>query len=379
MKLLYVAPRYHTNQVPIMEYLVRNGHEVHFLAYRKELTEDYHALTPDLCHSSLIYKIREYLFFRKNRSAQSRENFKLSKFLPSGVWLYSYIRKIKPEVVIIRGKKLSSAWVHIICKMCGVKNVILYTHDECFVAKPVIENPLKTKLKALIYPKENYSPVEYREVKREDAPFATGVNFFPFAMNFDSNLIQGRTYMQDGMIRILDIGKFRNYKNHFVLARAAAILSPDIREQIHITILGQAYTVEEKAYRHRLKQFIVEHQIENMFDVLDAVPYEQMPSVYLSHDVFVCASKSEDASTCLVEAMTFGDVCVSTDHNGTASYIQPDLGFLFETDNEQSLMNVLSTICERKKDLPEMGMKTFKYAKEHYSTDAYFKNLQTLL
>ena len=46
MRFLYVAPRYHTNQVPIIRGLKRKGHEVCFLSQYAGKVEDYSDLTP---------------------------------------------------------------------------------------------------------------------------------------------------------------------------------------------------------------------------------------------------------------------------------------------------------------------------------------------
>ena len=41
MKFLYVAPRYHTNQMDIMQGLTQLGHEVRFISHYAAIIEDY--------------------------------------------------------------------------------------------------------------------------------------------------------------------------------------------------------------------------------------------------------------------------------------------------------------------------------------------------
>ena len=55
MRFLYVAPRYHTNQVPIIRGLKRKGHEVCFLSQYAGKVEDYSDLTPTVIGYSRIF------------------------------------------------------------------------------------------------------------------------------------------------------------------------------------------------------------------------------------------------------------------------------------------------------------------------------------
>ena len=379
MNILFVAPRYHTNQVPIMEYLVKNNHVVHFLAYRKEYTEDYRVVEPELCHSSIIYKFLEFYYFRRNTSNIYRENFKISKFIPSCFWLVKYIMRIHPDVVIIRDKKHSSSLVYLISLICGVKHILLYTQDPCFISKEYNENRIKRYIKKIIYPKKIYSPVKYNELKSISCPIATGYSFIPFAMNFDDSRVKQRCYLRGNKVNILDVGKYRDYKNHFVLAKAIALLPSDVRNELRITIVGQAYSEEEKNYRQKLEAFIFDRKMEDIFVLKESIPYSQMADVYLQNDVFILTSKVEAASISILEAMKYGNVCISTNKNGTASYIQSDLGFIFESDNENSLRNVLLKIYDKKECLPELGRRTFEFASNNYSTEVYFHKLQMLI
>lgn len=362
-----------------MEYLVKNNHKVHFLVYRKERTEDYKVVKPKLCRPSMIYKVKEFFFFRKNINSIARENFKISQFIPSCCWLAKYLLKIKPDVVIIRDKKLSSSLVYIISLICCVKHIILYTQDPCFVSKICDENQIKRLIKKVIYPRKKYSPVKYKEVGSASYLNATEYSFIPFAMNFDANIVRKRNYLHNGKINILDVGKYRDYKNHFVLIKAVALLPQEVREEIRITIVGQAYSKEEKDYRYKLECFIFDKGLENIFILMESVPYYQMTDVYLQNDVFILTSKIEVASISILEAMKYGNVCISTNKNGTASYIRPDLGFIFESDNEISLKNILIEIYNKKEHLPKLGWETFEYASNNYSTEAYYNKLQKLI
>src|SRR5690625_5554899 len=46
MRILFVAPRFHTNQVPLMEALLAGGHQVQFHVERVRPSEDHSLVTP---------------------------------------------------------------------------------------------------------------------------------------------------------------------------------------------------------------------------------------------------------------------------------------------------------------------------------------------
>ena len=61
MRFLYVAPRYHTNQIPIMKGLIENGHEVRFFGHYAGRIEDYAYVKPEIIGYSFLYRIDDFL------------------------------------------------------------------------------------------------------------------------------------------------------------------------------------------------------------------------------------------------------------------------------------------------------------------------------
>ena len=54
MKILFIAPRFHTNQVHWMNSLIENGHQVEFHSQIKGKIENYKNLTPKLFQPCLF-------------------------------------------------------------------------------------------------------------------------------------------------------------------------------------------------------------------------------------------------------------------------------------------------------------------------------------
>ena len=62
MKFLYVAPRYHTNQMDIMKGLIEHGHEVCFISHYAAAIEDYSCVTPVVLGYSRLYRLLDHLY-----------------------------------------------------------------------------------------------------------------------------------------------------------------------------------------------------------------------------------------------------------------------------------------------------------------------------
>ena len=103
MRFLYVAPRYHTNQVPIIRGLKRKGHEVCFLSQYAGKVEDYSDLTPDsdsgIPGFSCFFD-RVYMALMKNRDAYAGDRKMKCGFLRSEI--KRAIRDSHGNVAILR-------------------------------------------------------------------------------------------------------------------------------------------------------------------------------------------------------------------------------------------------------------------------------------
>ena len=108
---MYIAARYHTNQIPIMKGWKEHGDEVVFLSQYKGGTEDYSILEPCvLGYSLLFYPILTfYRWFEKIRKKDGKGNYNFQAkagLLP--IVKFSHILlKFKPDLVIMRDRSVS--------------------------------------------------------------------------------------------------------------------------------------------------------------------------------------------------------------------------------------------------------------------------------
>lgn len=378
MRVMYVAPRFHTNQAPIVKNLLSLGHEVLFLVQRKEFSEDKSAIEPIVCKPNCIYKLIEDTKCNA-KSSVWREDFRLRYFVPSIRGVYNVIHLFKPDVIIYREPTMFSLVARIIAILLGVPNLILYTQSPCVLQEMSVKRKILNFVRRVLFGTKIYSPVYVSSLDEGvDTFFEQGVLFIPFIMEFD-DFVLNREYIPNGKIRLVDIGKYRDYKDHFVLVKALSLLPSDVKKEFDVTIVGQCVKDEEIEYYNLLLKFIRNKGLDDVIKLKSNIPFQDIDKVYLNNDVFILTSKRELASVAVLEAMKYGLVCISTNKNGTASYVDKKNGYIFKAEDEVSLCNILLDLFYKKNQLPQMGIHTYQYAKNEFSPNSYINKLLTMI
>ena len=325
---------------------------------------------------NIFFKFYDWLRYR-NKTYEEKERFTIKYFIPSVRDLVRNLLVFKPNVVIMREGGYSTILGTFICRILFVDRIVLYTQMPQYVNSIKPSKFIVKLYEKFLLPHISYTPVK-TAVYTEDFSqlHLTSKAFIPFVMKFKSDSLE-RGYLIGGKINLLDVGKYRDYKNHFILLNALSRLSKSTLETFRVTIIGQMTTDAEKDYCNRMKSFVTENNLVDTVTIKDAILHTEMPNMYLSNDVFILTSKRETASVSVLEAMSYGLVCISTSHNGTATYVGEN-GFVFDTDNVESLVGVLNKIASLKEQLPTIGKATFNYALQNYNSDVYCNLLEKL-
>ena len=380
MNFLFVAPRFHTNQFVLTKSLIAMGHKVAFFAYYAGKTEDYSMLEPYLMKKSVYTGVVTRIVEKRYgpNLAESKSN---KYFIPQ---FFDLLRKIKafgPDIVITRETNMTSWYVNLICKIIGIKCVILYNQIPLYskINKSIPEK-IKDIIKRLCFPRVRITtvrtdnPTRFRQnadqhyIKKHDY-------FIPFIVSAKET---ARTYCKDGIAGILSVGKYREYKNHFLLIDAISLLKD--KEKLRAAIIGQAYNREEIEYCGKLEKYIKDKGLTDTIKLYKNIEYSAMNELYSEYDIFVLTSKKELASIAVLEAMANGMVAVSTDANGTASYIEEGkCGYLFKTMDAEDLAAKIEMIISEKDRIEDMGRVARQNIREHYSFTHYYTALGDLL
>lgn len=377
MKFLFVAPRFHTNQIPIIDALLNKDHTVVFFSQRAGHTEDYTLLKPFLLKKSFIWMILEKIIDLKYPPNKA-ETIKVNIFIPSLLSMYKKIKNYSPDVVILRNRNITSLISFFVCRLLGIKKVLLYNQTPMYLKGNHSLTLYKKILRKMFFPKVRITPVWTDNIlmfNKNKNEYSNDKNtyFVPFIGINDKNILQ-RNYFSNNRINILSIGKFRDYKNHYLLVDAISLI--DNKEELLVTIVGQASNKEEIDYSIKLKEYIRSSNLSSTIKIVTNIPYRDMKSIYLTNDIFILTSKHEIASISVIESMSYGLVTISSSKNGTATYINSgECGYVFESENVEDLASKLDSLIMNKSVIPVMGRKAVENIYNNYLNDSYYNSL----
>lgn len=372
MKFLYVAPRYHTNQMDIMKGLVEHGHEVCFISHYAAIIEDYSYVTPVVLGYSRLYQFLDYLYVhvihRKNPEAIV---FKIQHGFPPMRRLKKIICQFAPDVVILRERSVYSMAAYLVCRRKGYP-CILYNQN------PLWSEPEKTdlahRLVTRMTPKLRMTPVMGR--KKAGASIKENDYFVPFVIE-PQRAPGEREYFADDTVHILCIGKYEIRKHHLLLLAAVRELT---QSRLHLTLIGEATNHFQKEYCEQVRRYVKEHHMEAFVTVKTNVPRSEMAAAYLAADLYVIPSTREMASVSQLEAMSYSLPVICSDANGTACYVEDGVtGYQFKDCDQNDLQEKLAMMLSDREQMKVMGAAGYQALVEKYNFDRYFETIQTML
>ncbi|NBC47989.1 MAG: glycosyltransferase [Gammaproteobacteria bacterium] len=141
---------------------------------------------------------------------------------------------------------------------------------------------------------------------------------------------------------IVAVGRLVRQKNHALLLRSFARLTRNIDARLIICGTGRK--------RDRLSGL---SQQLGIADRVDLVGYQKNPFPYIAAaDLFVCSSRFEGSNNALMEALTLGTPCVSTDCPSGARDIldNGELGALVPINDPNALAAAMQSMLQRPTD-----------------------------
>ncbi len=369
MKFLYVAPRYHTNQMDIMKGLTQLGHEVRFISHYAAIIEDYSCVTPIVLGYSKLYKLIDFLYVKViHRKDPTAIVFKIQHGFPPLGKLKKLICGFEPDLVILRERSVYSMAAYHICRKKGYP-CILYNQNPLWSAPA--KTDLAHRLVDRMTPALRMTPV--RGEKKPGMTVRENDYFVPFVVN-PQRAPKERTYFADGRIHILCIGKYEIRKHHLELLRAAEKLWD--KYDMHVTLVGEATNRFQKAYCEQVNAYVREHHMENLVTVKTNVAKRDMEKEYLAADLYVIPSTLEMASVSQLEAMSYSLPVICSDTNGTACYVEDGVsGYLFRDCDEAHLLDRLDVMLSDRERMLSMGAAGYRAVVEKYNFKSYLDTI----
>lgn len=374
MRVLYVAPRYHTNQVPIMRGWLKNGHQVLFISQVVSEGEDHRDLEPVRLGYSELFNFFFSIRNRLRHCEDPDEKFWISskKGFPPYHRLKKLIKDFKPDVAILRERSLYNIVVYRLCKRWNIP-CILYNQSPVWEKKRE-SNPWLRRLVRKLSP-------QYRMTVTEGVPGPDMVRdphtyWVSFVMEPHVPK-EPKVYCKDGVVHFLCVARFVEWKNHMLLLSVYKNLFE--KYPVHLTIVGEAVSDIQKAFYAKVVKYIQDNHMENAVTLIRNANRDQVFEQYEKADVFLLPSK-EPISVSQLEAMSFSLPVICSDLPGKATYVKNNLnGYLVEVNNADDLQDKMEKMIQNKDRMQEMGRKSLELVMANSSFQNYYDHILQIM
>lgn len=372
MNVLYAAPRYHTNQIPVMRGWKEKGVNVMFMAQFENPNEIHDDVQYICMKPSWLTKVI-FRWIEKKYEPNKVESKEQVLFMPSYGDVKKAISTFKPDIVVLRGRRIANAIIYFACKCSGIKKVILYTQNPLY--SKVEKSWARRWVRKSLYPQVEFSPVLYTDTYREKQNKPKHSYFVPLI----TKAVEQTRELTSEPLLFLEIGKYRPYKNHFYVVDAIEKLSIEAKKVFRMTIIGQCNNSSEIELYDKLSKYIDDKGLSEQITLRSNVPFAEMDHIYEQHDVLLLASKHETAGMVILEAMGAGLCVACSIHCGLGCYLEEyDCGYTFKLDDPSYLTEIIEKMIETPALVRNLGNKSREVVDSFFSFDNYLKTLNDI-
>ena len=372
MRIMYLAPRFHTNQAAVIKGWHEHGDETMFVVRRLGKLEDHSVEKPVFLPYSRIFQILYNIHTTLHRNSEYAHDFDLRYGIPSRTKLKKLLNEFKPDLVILREKSLYSIECYRILRKTGICTII-YNQSPLYVNNKDIHRNWIHRFVDCNLPPCRITPVLRKEFGPDNnLTKAENSYFVPFIAE-PICPPEKKNWFLNGEVRILEVGKFEKRKNHLLMLDAFEKLLRKIPEAT-LLIVGE---VSNSFHEEYLKQILDRIQnsecLKNHVQVKTNVPHNEMNTIYQNSDLYVLPSTGEPAAYSILEAMANSVAAVCSTGNGTASYIEPGItGNIFEDNDENSLVTIMYECVQNREKLIELGKNAYTSICNNYVFNNYY-------
>lgn len=362
LKFLFVAPRFHTNQIEWVRVLLEKQHQVAFHVTLKGPTEDYSNITPIIVGESVLSKLHQ-----KAKKGGANKPYSY----PSFVKYFFLFRKTNPDVVIIRDPKRIFSKIAAICARLHNKRIIFYTQE------PLMRKwSFKKRVKKILYLKAFRAKWITPIIGDRSKEKLTNMFFLPLPVYVRNNF-KSKTRTQD--ITILTTGKYhQERKKHLLLIKVIQELLK--RHHIKLVIIGECVTKDQHSKFKVLQSYVKKHKLESVVKLLKNVPYCTMSKYYSESDIFVLPAVNEQYGISVSEAMGYALPVVCTDTCGARYHIKKGVnGFVVKSDSFSDLSRALSLMLTDTNKLNQLSASAHRYAQKELSGTIFYKEFMNII
>ena len=377
MRVLYVAPRYHTNQIPIVKGWLDHGDQVMFISQNSGTPEDYSVLKPVILGYSYVFEVvaRIYrtLFCREEKSDKKEFDFRIKVGFPPLGSSRKYVSIFKPDVAILRER---SVYNIPFCLMCRKKNIpcILYNQSPLW-DKPKSDRGILKWIFLNFLPEMRMTPV--MGIQGHGNVEMVNTVYVPFVIEPRIAPNQKGSF-QSGRVNLICVGRYEERKNLMMLVKVLDSIKE--KYDFSLVVIGEYQNEGQKEYYKKLETMIATYDMCERIRLLKNLNMDQMYDEYRKADLFVLPSTRERASVSQLEAMSCSLPVVCSNTNGTANYVQDGVnGFLFRDNDADDLRNKLEMLLSDRGKLLEMGKNSYMLVCDKYQFIQYYEKIREII
>jgi Glycosyltransferase len=367
MKILFTAPRFHTNQVQLIKKLHEKKHEVYFHVACIGPTEDHSLLTPLHFPQSRISVFIEKILGKGGVNNRF--------YFPRLLAYWRAFRKLQPELVVIRDPYKLFSLVVALYALLNKAKIVFYTQEDIHRSK-TWRTLLKQKLTIRFFRAAWMTPVSSNLLAEKYTPLKH-MYYVPLPVIVAAE-DTSQTEANCEIPKILMVGKYhQERKKHLLFLQALGRLKS--RYRFTATMVGECVTEEQKQKFAIITEEAEKLGLTGVVEFKQNVPYAEMGSLYVSHNIFVLPAINEQYGISVNEALGYGLPVICTDSCGAKFNITDGHnGFVVKSDSLDGLTASLEQLISDHQRLYKMRQQSLQYARENLSADVFYSKFACL-
>lgn len=370
--ILFIAPRFHSNQFFSIEALISDEIKVSFFVFYIGKNEAYpKGVNVIKMPISRLFSFYKWFFIGKaKKNDPDYERYLIRNYaIPSLFFLIkNYIGKF--DLVVIRNIGPNySILCSIFARLSNIK--IVYYTQLAFKNDYSKWRLLLYKVYFKLFGASHYTPI----LKVVDNPkFSLArTTYLPFA-----NHVKKVTRDRSNCTSILFIGKFVERKRLLFLIET--MLEYDLFKYATLTVVGEAVNNSDMDLLKRVKKYILDNNLSEKVSIHVNVNFLEMQKYYMNSNILVLPAVREPASVSIVEAMSFGVIPVCTEQCGTKCYIENKVnGIIFNSKSKESLALSLAFLVEDSQRIETMSLNCYRTIEQNHNPLVFSNYIKSLL
>jgi len=362
MKILFVAPRFHTNQFQLIKILQEKKHHIFFHVAIIGPTEDHSLIKPVRHTQSKLSVFIEKIFGKGGVNRRF--------YFPELSGYRIIFRQLKPDLVIIRDPYKLFSLVAACYALLTKAKIIFYTQEDLSGSR-TWRTLLKQKLTIRFFKAAWMTPINTGHLpgKNGRLRYMYHVPLPVIVAPEDIN----RNDISDEGPKILMIGKYhQERKKHLLFLQALHQLKN--RYRFTATIAGECARDDQQLKFKVIRQAADNLELSGRVELKQNVPYNKMAELYDSHHIFVLPAINEQYGVSVNEAMGYAMPVICTDTCGAKfNVLNGNNGFVIKSGNLDELTASLEILVSDYQKLHQMRQQSLQYARENLSADVFYE------